>query len=155
MNKIDSNKIDLNTCKQGDRLHAKCGDVYIYKAKNSTGADYAHSATITEPYGHTWTGTFTDDGVYCRLVDSGMRNIVKIEHVESVDLPTQAGFKVPALRPRREDSRGPEYGFYEAHFINEGTRHNYIVTKFNRDGKKQWDVLVHVENFLAFMADQH
>ena len=149
------NKIDLNICKQGDRLYAKCGDVYLYMTKHDTTADYPHSARITESDGRQWTGTFTDDGIYCRFGDSGERNIVEIEHVESSDLPTQAGFKVPALRPRREDSRGPEYGFYEAYFIDERSRHNYVVTKFNSDGKRQWDVLVRVADFLTFMADQH
>jgi hypothetical protein len=85
------------------------------------------------------------------------RDIIKIEHIETPDAVTLAGFKMPEVKPRREDSRGPEYGYYECDPLPRSDpdgRDRFLVTRYDSTDALLWSASVLGECLQAFMSDQ-
>jgi len=148
--------IDLNTCKPGDKLTTENDRLGTYIGLNPNDTSgYRHLVHFSDS--STSLHTYTDKGVYAVNSSNNNLNIVKIGYAELPDVVTLAGFKMPTVKPRREDSRGPEYGYYECdplpHNDPDG-RDRFLVTRYDRTDALLWSASVLGECLQAFMSDQ-
>jgi hypothetical protein len=142
--------IDMNTCKPGDKLTTRDGRIGTYNRKISDNI-YPHQVTVGP--GNL---LYTNEGRYTHGCAEDL-DIVKIEHLETPDVVTLAGFKMPEVKPRREDSRGPEYGYYECDPLPRNDpdgRGRFLVTRYDSTDALLWSASVLGECLQAFMSDQ-
>jgi hypothetical protein len=142
--------INLNTCKPGDKLTTENDRTGIYIGLNPNDtSDYRHLVHLLD--GYTCIRTYTDEGVFACNSSNNRLNIIKIGYADRPDVVTLAGFEMPTVKPRREDSRGPEYGYYEC--TPDGTE-RFMVMRYDRTNTLLWGASVLGECLQAFMSDQ-
>jgi hypothetical protein len=148
--------INLNTCKPGDKLTTENDRTGIYIGLNPNDtSDYRHLVHLLD--GTLSLRTYTDRGVYAYNSSNNSLNIIKIGYADQPDVVTLAGFKTPTVMPRREDSRGPEYGYYECDPLPRHDldgRDRCLVMRYDSTNTLLWGASVLGECLQAFMSDQ-
>ena len=144
--------INLNTCKPGDKCITRDGRIGIYYPYTPADQVYPHRIMFG-----SGSVRYTSDGWFLRGSPGGL-DIIEIEHLETPpDVVTLAGFKMSEVKPRREDSRGPEYGYYEIDTEpdpNPSGRGRFLVTRYDSTDALLWSASVLGECLQAFMSDQ-